>query len=272
MSEYCKQPLTRWIGGKRRLASRILSFFPEQIKDYEYFEPFAGAGSLFWMVSPNRSVLGDINKELINCYQCIKDSHREVFRELLKWQPLINREKYAQARATYNSTKSKFKKAALFLFLNRTSFNGIYRVNRNGDYNVPFGGINNPKLPTLGELEYFSERLSSVQLFQGDFEETIERCGRNSFVYFDPPYQSVSKTAFFVHYSADRFSYDDHFRLSKCFRQLDRKGCRLLLTCSDTPDMHALYRGLKITKLQNTRYVAAKGRRYKVSDLLIMNY
>ena len=272
MTDTGEQPVLRWVGGKARLATQLRKFIPEIGDGNKYYEPFLGAGSVFFSLRPARAVIGDLNDALISCYKQIKDRPDLVWRYLSELSRRDSDADYYQARAAFNALNDTPRKAALFVYLNRTCFNGIWRVSRAGKFNVPYGRRRRTLFPSRQTLFAVGRTLKKARLISADFETILRtaRCG--DFVYLDPPYPPLNGTAFFTHYTKTRFNGDDQERVSTVFRDLDQRGCRVLVSNADMSSIRELYRGYAIRSFDNTRYVAAHGRRYNVRDLLIANY
>jgi len=271
MSEYGRAIL-RWVGGKARLATQLKELIPEFEDGATYYEPFVGAGSLFFRLGPARSVIGDLNDALMWCYKQVKRRPDLVWRHLA---PMVYRDdetEYYKAREAFNTLANTPRKAALFIYLNRTCFNGIWRVSRAGTFNVPYGAPNRTIFPSRQELFAVAGALRRAKLVSSDFETTVRTAGSGDFVYLDPPYPPLNGTAFFTHYTSDRFDEQDQERVREVFGDLDRRGCRVLLSNADMPSIRRLYQGYILRRFNTTRYVAAHGRRYTVADLAIANY
>jgi len=176
-------------------------------------------------------------------------------------------------RDKYNISKDSIAKAALFIYLNKTCFNGIWRVNNDGRFNVPCGHKNNPCLPTKDWLIKLSESLSNAKLIHCDYKKIIKNVKEKDFVYFDPPYPPLNGTSYFTHYTKERFTKDNHLELAKFAQKLDNMGCKILITNADTPYIRSLYRkNFHIIGLKVTRWIRADGKRYKAKEIAITNY
>lgn len=261
----------RWVGGKSRLVHRLKPLAPE-LSGRRYFEPFLGAGSLFFELEPERARLGDLNKALIDCLRRIKNTPESVWRVLKPMKMHRSPEGYYLARDLFNLTSDSDERAALFLYLNRTCFNGIWRVSRSGHFNVPYGGKLKPVFPSLKNLRAVSRALETASLRHGDFATTAADAGRGDFVYLDPPYPPINGTAYFTHYTKDRFGEAAQRRIAQFYRELHRRGCLLMLSNADTPLVRRLYSDFHVRGISTQRWVAAHGRRYLVQDLVITNY
>ena len=268
-------PFLRWAGGKRRLVRRLIDFLPKETYG-TYWEPFLGSGALFFALAPQKAVLSDVNEELIRCYEAVKENPEGVSDRLRKYASRASENYYYKARAKYNNGMGRKAQAARFIFLNRTSFNGIYRVNTNGTYNVPYGHKEPPPLPTRKELIRASELLKNATLHKKGYTKVLsfKKLKAKDFVYLDPPYLPYKEgTANFTHYTDSRFDLEDHKKLAKMAKQISKKGCFVMISSSDDPAIRELYGwGWHIYKLPVTRFIAANGSRSEVSELIITNY
>jgi len=265
------RPFLKWAGGKRQLLPRILALVPTRVRTY--VEPFIGGGALFFALAGarrfERAVLGDVNGELINCYETIRDDVESV---------IVRLSRLRNTPATYYAIRRQSPerlepaaRAARVIYLNRCGFNGLYRVNSDGVFNVPFGRYARPKICDPERLRAASRALAGVELVRGDFRTVIgrRRLGPDDFVYLDPPYVPISKTASFTGY-AGGFSMDDQERLAKLLRKLADKGVPALLSNSDCADTRRLYEGLTIESLPARRAInSVASRRGPVAELLV---
>lgn len=265
-------PFLRWVGGKQQITSRLLSRLPPDIHTRRYIEPFVGAGSLFFAVAPFRAILADANEHLIECYRYVRRFPKEVSEHLERHRRRTARDYYYKIRDTYNSATYSAAQAARFIYLNKTCFNGIFRVNRHGEFNVPYGWKEPPALPSQAQLLRAANGLRTATLLAESFEQSLSRAGPGDFIYLDPPYPALSSTAYFTHYTTNRFAEEDHLRLAALASRLHRRGCLFLMTNADTAQIRELYRGYSIEGLSVTRYVTCKRIKHKVSELVIRNY
>ena len=244
------KPVLKWAGGKTQLIQEIEKVLPKEIvgKQFTYIEPFAGSGAvLFWMLNnfPNlkKAVINDINEDLINTYKTIASTPQELISilEILQneFHFLEGNEEnkklyYYEKRALFNSrTSGKTLQAALFIFLNRTCFNGLYRVNRKNEYNVPMGGYKKPTICDKENILAVSEALQKVEILCGDFEQTLDFAEQISLFYFDPPYKPLSETSSFNSYAKDEFNDGEQIRLRDFCNQLDVLNHTWILSNSD---------------------------------------
>jgi len=289
------KPFVKWAGGKRQIVHHLFNNMPKEvIKDSEsfiYIEPFVGGGALFFhLVSKGfkfrKVILNDINKDLMNAYRIIKEKPYELIKELEKITNeffSLNEEErkkyYYQARELFNKLKKEennlIKSSALFIFLNKTCYNGLFRVNKRGNFNVPYGRYRNPKIFDKRNLLKISKVLRNVILLNEDFEAIEEYVDDKTFIYFDPPYKPINKTSSFTSYNSKEFDDKEQIRLSEFFKKLDKKGAKLMLSNSCVLDFfNKLFSGFKIKKINARRMINSKGdkRSQEVCELIITNY
>ncbi|MBI2710060.1 MAG: Dam family site-specific DNA-(adenine-N6)-methyltransferase [Actinobacteria bacterium] len=266
------RPFLRWVGGKARLVSRLSPSVPALGDDFTYYEPFLGAGSMFFAVKPKRSVLGDENLDLVQCYARVKARPDLVWRHLRALMPCQGRDEYYAFRTEFNRSSDSFRRAALFIYLNKTCFNGIWRVSRAGDFNVPYGAKAKPGFPKRAELFECSNALAPARLNQGDFESTVAGARQGDLVYFDPPYLPMSATAFFRHYTAHRFTTGDHERVALVAAQLALDGVNVMVTEGDSELVRKWYRDFVIREVDVRRSVSCGSERHDARELIITSY
>lgn len=269
------KPVLKWAGGKRQLLEPILSFveeaFPERIGTY--YEPFAGGAAVFFALTARdkfeHARLSDKNEDLIRVYSELRDDASSVIRELQKLCALGEGEDvYYKVRD--NRPRKDAARAARLIYLNRTGYNGLYRVNRSGGFNVPYGRYKNPRILDEARLLAAADALQGVQLFVEDFQESCKKAKRGDFVYFDPPYMPRSRTASFAEYHAEAFALAEHERLAKAFARLTKKGVSVLLSNSDTPETRALYADFETQTVLAKRAINSDPtRRGAISELLV---
>ena len=263
------KPFLRWAGGKRRSIPFLENHLPRKFK--RYFELFLGAGSLFFHICPSNAVLSDKNRCLIECYNAIKENPELVSRHLQEHLPKSSKDYYLEMRKKYNKSEYSISKAALFIYLNKTCFNGIWRVNKKGRFNVPYGRP--PNLPSKDDLVNVSIALSKVELSQKDYKDVVEDIDKGDFVYFDPPYPPLNGTSNFTHYTKERFTKEDHYELAQVAKKLNNKGCYVLISNSNTKYIHSLYKDdFNMFELEVMRCIRADGKRYKIREIVITNY
>ncbi len=280
------KPFVKWAGGKGQLLSTIEKELPQSSFDC-YVEPFAGGGAmLFWVLSNfplvEKVVINDINSDLTNAYLTVRNNVRELINTLKDIQKEYfslkldeERKKYfLQKRERYN-TKSldSTENTALFIFLNRTCFNGLYRVNSKGLFNVPFGKYANPTICDEGTLQADSRLLQKVEILTGDFEQTIRYADHNVFFYIDPPYKPLTKTSAFTSYAKENFDDEEQIRLKKFCDTISDKGAWWILSNSDVEIFDDLYSGYQIDRVLAARAINSNAeKRGKLTEILIKNY
>ena len=266
------RPFLRWAGGKSKLASAIGEFAPTQALYDTYWEPFLGSGALFFHLRPQRAVLSDLNPALIECYRAVKKRPEDISRRLQRHRKLHSVRHYYRVRDRYNRDRHRARQAADFIYLNKACFNGVFRVNRDGFFNVPWGAKNRPALPCREELLTASGALRRARLRCCDFAAIVDRVGPGDFVYLDPPYPPLNDTAYFRHYTAQRFDGADQRRVAQTFAALASRGCHVLLSNAATREIKSLYRGWRISEIPVRRWVSCKGERFLVNELVVTNF
>ncbi len=269
------QPFLRWAGGKQRQATALARYLPPNLHNLRYVEPFAGAGSLFFRANPRVALLADLNPHLMQAYSQVRDNPRLVARMLKAYRRADSEDYYYQVRSEYNSSlrRASATQAARFIYLNRTCFNGIFRVNRAGYFNVPYGKKHKPVFPSEEHLIAASRRLRRTQLRCQCFRDTLRQLKGNSFfVYLDPPYPALNGTSYFSHYTKDRFNEQDQKDLAALTTKLASAGVQLMLSNADTDLIRHLYADFNITTLSVTRSITCKSSKVQVRDLVVTNY
>ena len=277
-------PPIKWAGGKRSLVSSLSSLFPEEIgpgRCPSYIEPFLGGAAMFFHLNPTSAILADVNADLINMYEQIKNHPNDLMDKLDEFDDLpYDKESYLSVRS--DTPDQPLDQAARFILLNRWGFNGLYRVNRRGDFNVPFGRTTSGSRPQLYERDNIlgvSRRLQNATLRVASFEETLASADAGDFVYLDPPYHPISATSSFTSYSKDSFSLKDQTRLRDSVLELDRrtKGtARIMLSNSVAPAMVELYErqgNLRLHTVVARRSISRKAStRGAQAELVVTNY
>lgn len=263
------KPVLKWAGGKARLVPRIVARLPPQIETY--YEPFVGGAAVFFALhSENRfrrAVLSDRNKELVDVYRALKKDVRSVIKAL-------GRHTYApdafySVRAEDPTSLDLYERAARTIYLNKTGYNGLYRVNRAGEFNVPFGRYTNPNICDEPRLERAAAALKKVKLEVADFQTACAEAKAGDAVYFDPPYVPLSRTSSFTAYHHLAFGDAEHRRLAEVFATLAGRGVRVTLSNSDTPMTRKLFKGFRVEQIEVARAINSKGeKRGKVSEIL----
>jgi DNA adenine methylase len=258
------RPIVKWAGGKSRLLGELLSRVPTKVRTYA--EPFAGGAALFFALATERSrgqrsferaVLCDRNEELVALYTAIRDDVGAVIAALAGYRH--DRELFYDVRARSTQGMSDVDRAARFIFLNRTCFNGLWRVNSGGKFNVPFGKYKNPRILDEEGLRSASRALARVDVVSRDFADVTSELGRGDFVYLDPPYVPVSRTASFTAYAKDGFTPRDQERLAAELRALKRRGVKAMLSNADTEATRELYDGLALHVVRAPRSISCDG-------------
>lgn len=275
-------PFVKWAGGKAQLLSQFGPYFPTRFG--RYIEAFVGGGAVFFhlyrqdRLRGKEVVLIDRLEELINCYQVIQTHVEELIGELQHHEPRKLDEGYyyevrAWDRQPGYELRSDVERAARFLFLNHTCYNGLYRVNQQGQFNVPFGRYQNPTICDEDNLRAASQALHGVSLLVGDFVQCLQVAEAGDFVYLDPPYHPLSDTASFTSYTASDFDAQDQQRLASAFRELDERDCQLMLSNSWTDLIRELYDGYQQIEVQAIRAISCRGsERGAIPELLVMNH
>jgi len=266
------RPFVKWAGGKRQLLEILNASAP---KSYgRYFEPFVGGGAFLFSLLPHNATISDANSELINSYQVIRDDVEGLIRSLSRHK---NEEShFYDVRAKVISKMTPVQRASRFIFLNKTCFNGLYRENKSGQFNSPFGRYENPKIVDKDNLRAISEYLqkSDIEIFCGGYQAVLDKAVAGDFVYFDPPYAPMTKTANFASYLKGGFGLNDQAELAEAFAELTKRGVHVMLSNSNTKVIHDLYDGFKIQTIHATRAINCKGgkRGKEANEVLVTNY
>lgn len=268
------KPFVKWVGGKRQLLSVLKEHLPKEFE--RYLEPFVGGGALLLNVKFKTALINDSNKELVNAYQVIKDHLEELIVILKEHQLKHDKNHYYTVRALRLKDLNKVERAARFIYLNKACFNGLYRVNKKNEFNVPMGNYENPNILDEEGLREVSRFLSEkkVKIFNLPYDQFLKRFSKTSdFIYLDPPYHPLKKTSF-TKYQKDGFTEKDQIALSELFKELDQKGVKVLLSNSNTSFIKKLYKGFSITPVHASRSINrdGKNRGKKKIEVLIKNY
>ena len=291
------KPFIKWVGGKGQLIEQLDSLLPEDFENWEdvtYIEPFVGGGAmLFYMLQryPNirHAVINDVNSDLTNLYWVVRDFPEALIKTLSyiekKYLSLQNDEErrsfFLKRRKWYNENKLYYENridcienAALFIFLNKTCFNGLYRVNKKGLFNVPFGKYKKPKICDSATIRKDSELLQRVEILTGDFEKTFDYAKGNTLFYFDPPYRPITKTSAFTDYTKDSFNDDSQVRLKEYCDKINKAGYKFMLSNSDGKSVNeddnffdTLYENYKIARV----FASRSKKRGKLTEILVHN-
>lgn len=272
------KPFVKWAGGKRQILDKLIKYVPEDFNTY--YEPFVGGGALFFELSPKNAVINDSNEELINVFRCIKDEEKltKMSNELNHHEANHSEEYYYKIR-NIDRDKNKFnrlsdyKRAARTIYLNKACFNGLYRVNSKGEFNVPFGKklkVNTYEGQNIGIIHAYLN-FNNIKILSIDFEAAVKDAKEGDFIYFDPPYDSDTST--FNSYTENGFSKDEQIRLSNVFKNLSDRGCYVMLSNHNTVLINELYKDFYIHKITAKRNINSNGKkRGKVEEVIITNY
>ncbi|MEB3279463.1 MAG: DNA adenine methylase [Lyngbya sp.] len=287
------RPFLKWAGGKRQLLNVLKEHLPKKYKTREasqpqalalkarerltYYEPFVGGGAFLFDLQPKNAVINDSNGELINCYRIIRDSVEELIEDLGRHK---NQEDYYYKmreldRKTSWTKKTEVERASRIIYLNKTCYNGLFRVNSRGQFNVPFGRYKNPNILDEAVLRAVSNYLNEnqVEILNKDFETAVKTARKGDFIYFDPPYDPVSDTASFTGYDINGFNRNEQERLKNTVDELDKKGCYVLLSNAYTDfivDLYKDYRQFRVSAIRAINSNAKK--RGRVDEILVKNY
>lgn len=266
------RPFVKWAGGKGQLLPELVARVPQPFN--RYFEPFVGGGALFFNLSPKQAVLSDSNPDLINLYLVIRDQVDELIEDL--GQHVYEREYYYRLRQVDRTLEyerwTAVERASRFIYLNKTCFNGLYRVNSRGEFNVPFGRYQNPTILDVENLRACHVALQGVAIECRDFRQACRELGAGNFVYFDPPYMPMSATASFTGYTREGFGEAMQVALASVCREIDRRGVRFMVSNSDTPLVRELYEGFRVEVVYAARSINSQGRkRVRVPEVVVRN-
>ena len=272
------KPFVKWAGGKRQILDKLKEHLPEEYNTY--YEPFVGGGALLFELEPKNAVINDFNDELINVYKVLCDEVK--FNKMIK---LLNKHEAKHSEEYYYEIRNKdrnkrtFKRlaahtrAARTIYLNKACFNGLYRVNSKGEFNVPFGKkdkVNTYEGSNLNLLNYYLSS-NNFQILNGDFEKAVETAQKGDFIYFDPPYDSDTST--FTSYTEIGFGKDEQIRLAKVFKDLSNRGCHVMLSNHNTKLINELYSEFNIHVIEAKRNINSNGqKRGSVEEVIITNY
>ena len=264
------KPFLKWAGGKGRLIGKLQKFFPDSYN--RYFEPFIGGGAIFFHLNPKKAIINDLNQELINLYEKIRDQPKELMLELDKLQTKVDSKGFfLETRAKVPTNKLDL--AVRTIYLNRTCYNGMYRVNSSGEFNVPFGDMGNPRLYEKKNILACSKVLQRTTILTGDYKKIIRRIRKNDFVYLDPPYVPLSDTAHFTSYTSEKFGKEQQEELLEFCKKVDKKGALFLLNNSENEYTKKLYETFNCKTIKAARNVAARSSsRAPVNELVVTNY
>ncbi len=271
--ELVARPFVKWAGGKAQLIPEIIKRIPKKYNTY--YEPFVGGGAVFFALRPQKAVLADINSELINTYEVIRSNLQGLMKELShhRYEEEYYYRVRAQDRDPLYSSYSPVQRAARFIYLNKTCYNGLYRVNKSGFFNTPFGKYTNPTILDQKNLTACNVALKNVECLVQPFDSILERAEEGDFVYLDPPYAPLSATSDFTSYTREGFGPDMQRKLAEVCVQLDKKGVRFLLSNSSADEIRELYQNFQIDEVYASRAINSKAaKRGSVVEFLIRNY
>jgi DNA adenine methylase len=267
------RPFLKWAGGKSQLLKQYGPYFPEREGIQCYFEPFLGSGAVFFHLQPRKAVLADINEKLVETYQVVQQDVESLIDILGQYRN--EEEEFYRVRAQNPVELDMIERAARLIYLNKTCYNGLYRENKKGEFNVPFGRYKNPAICNPLRLRTASKALDEVHLKNSDYDEVVDSATPGDFVYFDPPYVPLSATSNFTSYNRHGFGMDDQKCLADTFDRLTSERCAVMLSNSNTPQVRELYggKGYRLIEVEARRFINSKAaRRGPVTELLILNY
>lgn len=272
------QPFIKWVWGKRQLIAQFQELFPKKYNNY--FEPFLGGGAVYFNLQKKKSYLSDMNEELINTYQVIKSEPKKLIKFLKSIEH--SKEKYLEIRAwdrgqNWTKNHTNIERAGRFIYLNRTCFNWLHRVNSRGEFNVPMWSYKNPDYVQEENIMNVSKLLNETQadIRVEGFEHVLDndKAKAGDFIYFDPPYDTLTDTANFTSYNKDSFGHDMQTKLAETFRALDKRGCKVMLSNHNTPFIRKLYRGFRFEIVQARRAINSNATgRGEVEEIVVLNY
>lgn len=279
MSNSNVKPFLKWAGGKRQLLPEIQKYYPTNFN--KYYEPFVGGGAVAFDLQPSQIVINDFNEELTNVYQVIKNDSDELIKLLKLHKENDSKEYFYEIRGYDRSNKinemTDVERAARLIYLNKTCFNGLFRVNSKNQFNVPYASNKNPNIVNedviRADSKYFND--TDIKIETGDFTKVTEDAKNGDFIYFDPPYAPVSESVSFVSYTSGGFGVEEQTKLRDLFVDLDRRGCYVMLSNSSVDLIHELYKDYEKTThiIKANRAINSNGKkRGKVDEVLIMNY
>ena len=273
-------PVLKWVGGKRQLISDIEPLIPKRISTY--VEPFVGGGAVLFHLQPKKAIINDYNQELMNVYQVIKDKPNELIEVLKEHKELNSEDYFYEVRSLDRSEDferlSNVKKAGRIIYLNKTCYNGLFRVNRAGFFNTPYGRYKNPSIVDEVTIKAVSNYFISanIKFLTGDYKEALKRLRRGAFVYFDPPYMPISASSSFTGYTEHGFDYEKQVELRDECLKLHNRGVRFLQSNSYSPEILELYSDQKVFNIeivQAKRSINSQAdKRGEISEVLIYNY
>jgi DNA adenine methylase len=281
-SNQVSRPFLKWAGGKGQAYLALKQYFPPAAEVETYLEPFLGGGAVFFAYRPGKAILADLNSALIATYKTVKSNADAVISELMVPPAPVTEDGYRVARIRFNQLLSRVSKlgaqeraefASLFIWINHTCFNGLFRVNQKGKFNVPFGYYQHPTIFSESSLRAASEALrdASAALVSYDYERVIDGADKGDFAYLDPPYDPVSETAKFTGYTRGGFDLDEQERLARVVHDAVKRGCRLVLSNSPSERIRKLYRDFRQELIRVPRSINCQGTgRGPVEELVVI--
>lgn len=290
------KPFIKWVGGKTQLLFEIQKYYPFNEKITKYAEPFVGGGAVLIDILKKNNLesvyISDLNFELINTYKNVRDNVDELIEKLRKYEKEFlckdeekRKEYYLEKRKKFNSMifdkeKNLIKKSAIFIFLNKTCYNGLFRVNQKGLYNVPMGVYKKPLICDEDNLRNVSNLLQNVEIVCGEYSKSYDFIDEKTFVYFDPPYRPITETSAFTSYTKSGFNDESQIELAEFVKILDKKGAKIALSNSDPKNndnddnfFDELYKDFKIKRIKASRMINSKSDgRKKINEILVMNF
>lgn len=272
MTDVAPAPIVKWAGGKSRLLDELVARLPDRFG--RYFEPFAGGAALFFRLAPASAVVADANEDLVNLYRVLASGVDDVIRWLADLRDRHSEAHYYETRDRWNAEREWWEpeeRAAVFVYLNKTCFNGLWRVNRAGEFNVPIGRYEHPSIFNADALRAASKVLARAEILCCDYREAIAAAARGDLVYFDPPYDPVGETSNFASYTAGGFDARDQRALAGAFADLVERGCHVLLSNADTPFVRDLYARFRIDRVACSRAINSKAtKRGEVDEVIVV--
>ena len=260
------KPILKWAGGKTQLLGELLPKVPSSYN--RYIEPFVGGGAMFFALQPENGLIADSNPELINMYRQVSDNVEAVIRQLETYQN--TKDMFYLVRGLDWETMTHAEAAARTIYLNKTCFNGLYRVNKRGQFNVPYGGYSNPKICDADMLRAASALLKHTEILCGDYMLVLDHYAKpGDFIFLDPPYLPISEYSDFKRYTKEQFYEEDHVELAKTVMRMHERGCHVILTNSNHPLVHELYAPFNIEVIQTKRYISCSGSNRKGEDVIV---
>ena len=274
------KPFLKWVGGKARVIAQLEQLFPESFNNY--FEPVVGGGAVYFDTNAKTATINDINKSLIGSYINVRDNVDLLINKLNSLQKQYykldedqQKEMFYRIRNEYNNAKnySSVKKSSLLIFLNKTCFNGMYRENKSGGFNVPFGKHRKPTICDETNLRAVSEQLKNTIILSGSYKKAVENAKAGDFIYFDPPYHPLNSTSSFTSYSQDDFIEKDQVELKELIDDLTARGCKVMMSNSYSKFIINLYKDYKQYKIAVGRSINSNGaKRGKIAEIVVTNY